>query len=213
MAKVEKGNKAGAVFFMVFGIIALLLVASGEFSFDYGPLGYIVSIAAIIWGVKGLFSKTYDTTASDNPALREQMEEFIASYTKTAGHSIFLGSSIPQDRLGAAKKAFASSMAPFEKALLLYDDSAFQSGKKGLLVTEQFIYLKLDDRMTAKGKIPLADIDAIKIEKKAIAGQTLIINKANSGTITCSNFTGLEEVLNALLAAHKKAAGNQPKSV
>jgi FtsH-binding integral membrane protein len=43
----------------ILGIVVLIAVLTGMFEFEYGWIGYVAAILLILWGIKGIVTKSY----------------------------------------------------------------------------------------------------------------------------------------------------------
>ncbi len=138
MKKVTKTYKVWAVFLLLLELVVLGMVASGDFEFQYGIIGLIVSLIFTGWCIKILISPTYKMTSVDDPELRENV--FLAMEEHGKGKSnkenqlnLRFGSSIPDEWISAGIKKFAKKIAPYEKVVMFFDTATFKPGKKEII--------------------------------------------------------------------------------
>ncbi|MGD9119009.1 MAG: hypothetical protein PVJ08_09835 [Dehalococcoidia bacterium] len=43
----------------ILGIVVLIAVLTGMFEFEYGWIGYVAAVLLILWGIKGIVTKSY----------------------------------------------------------------------------------------------------------------------------------------------------------
>ncbi|MCK5687520.1 HEAT repeat domain-containing protein [bacterium] len=76
-------------------------------------------------------------------------------------HNLYVTEDIPEKRLISFKRVFEDNIPETERILLLYDHTAFGSGKKGMLLTDQKIYIFTDKE---KKSLQYSDLKSVKFD-------------------------------------------------
>jgi hypothetical protein len=101
-------------------------------------------------------------------------------------NKIFYGPFIPEKKLNTARQSYATFNPREETPILLYDDTAFGSGKKGFLITNETLYYLMSTDFTGKdaeASISLAEISSFRIQVNKMSSD-VFVNNRKIGNIT-----------------------------
>ena len=142
-------------------------------------------------------------------------------YAQNIGDSLFFFEQIPSKRLKNAIQSYASPMKEDETAILLYDDTVFNSGKDGFLLTSKRLYVK--NFQGTKIFANLADISSLDVKHGSMSSDiTCFLNSENSFNIKITNmmkkqnaavFRVLNETIELLKGETSPSAANTSKDL
>lgn len=132
------------------------------------------------------------TTTKLNVMEPKQIMEFADNYFSAIcptgiqwpSKNIYYKNHIPQKKLTNSKKTYAKFNSDEESVLLLMDDSALRSAKRGFVMTELNIYYSmLNKNKIISGVLPLDKIKTITFEKKLMS-TNIIVNGKQFANVT-----------------------------